>query len=112
MTKFQETLQFAKSLGPREKLDLLKAVFADTFVQESANEGIEKTVDVCGGSARIKNTRIPVWSIVEAKKMNFGDDRILASYPAISLIDIENALVYYARNRKEVELDLVENNEA
>jgi len=112
MTKFQETVQFAKSLSPKEKLDLLKAVFGDTSEQASEDEGIEKTTGVCGGSARIRNTRIPVWSIVEAKKMNFSDTRILASYPSLSLMDIENALIYYARNREEVELDLAENNEA
>lgn len=112
MTKFQETVQFAKSLGPKEKLDLLKAVFADDFVKDDQPKGVEKTEGVCGGSARILNTRIPVWSIVEAKKMNFSDKRILTSYPSLSLPDIENALVYYARNREEIEQDIFENDEA
>ncbi len=112
MTKFQETVQFAKSLGPKEKLDLLKAVFADDLAEDTLLRGIEKTEGVCGGSARIKNTRIPVWSVVEAKKMNFSDQRILTSYPSLSLPDIENALVYYARNREEIEQDIFENDEA
>ncbi len=31
--------------------------------------GIEKTENVCGGSARIVGTRIPVWLLVEARDL-------------------------------------------
>ncbi|NEO64576.1 MAG: DUF433 domain-containing protein, partial [Moorea sp. SIO4G2] len=31
--------------------------------------GIEKTPGVCGGDARIANTRIPVWVLVQARNL-------------------------------------------
>lgn len=41
--------------------------------------------------------------------MDFSDERILRSYPSISLADIEKALVFYARNREDIEQDILEN---
>ena len=72
---------------------------------------ITRTPGVVGGRARIRNTRIPVWSVVEAKKMGLADERILEIFPALSLNDIENALQYYATHRAEIEADLAEQEE-
>jgi uncharacterized protein (DUF433 family) len=43
--------------------------------------GIEKTPKVCGGQACIANTRIPVWVLVEARRLGYSDADLLTSYP-------------------------------
>ncbi|WP_420457814.1 DUF433 domain-containing protein [Neolewinella sp.] len=108
MTAFQEISERVFALTEVEKLKLISSLLNQTHPVERTNSGIVKTADVCGGSARVENTRIPVRSIVEAKLMNLSDGRILESYPTLSARDIENALVYYARHRTEIEDELKE----
>jgi len=44
-----------------------KAQAIQLLVQSLSNvwQGIEKTSGVCGGDARIANTRIPIWSLTQ-----------------------------------------------
>lgn len=70
---------------------------------------IQKTEGVCGGSARIRNTRIPVWTIVSFKKLGMSDSELLKSYPDLSQLDLAEACAYYERNQTEIETDIQEN---
>jgi len=45
--------------------------------------GIEKTPEVCGGSACIAGTRIPVWVLEGYRRLGWTEARILASYPGL-----------------------------
>ena len=74
--------------------------------------GIEKTPNVCGGSACIIRTRIPVWTLVSFKKTGLSDALILASYPTLRQQDLTNAWAYYEANKSEIDLDIKENDEA
>ena len=74
--------------------------------------GIEKTPNVCGGSACIIRTRIPVWTLVSFKKLGTNDAILLASYPSLRQQDLNNAWAYYKANKKEIDIDIKENNEA
>ena len=74
--------------------------------------GIEKTSGVCGGSACIIRTRIPVWTLVSFKKLGLQDAVILTSYPTLRQQDLTNAWAYYEANKHEIDLDIKENNEA
>ena len=38
---------------------------------------IEKTPNVCGGDARVRNTRIPVWLLVLQRKFGRSDAEVL-----------------------------------
>ena len=73
--------------------------------------GIEKTVNVCGGSACIIRTRIPVWTLVSFKKMGMNDATLLASYPTLRQQDLSNAWAYYKANKHEIDTDIQENNQ-
>jgi uncharacterized protein (DUF433 family) len=74
--------------------------------------GIEKTMGVCGGSACIIRTRIPVWTLVSFKKTGLSDAQILSAYPTLRQQDLTNAWAYYEANKAEIDLDIKENNEA
>ncbi len=74
--------------------------------------GIEKTSGVCGGSACIIRTRIPVWTLISFKMLGLSDSTILVSYPTLRQQDLTNAWAYYEANKFEIDLDIKENNEA
>lgn len=73
---------------------------------------IEHHPDVCGGDARIRGTRIPVWGIIESKRMGWSDERILECYPSLTLDDLRMAEWYYETHKDEIEQALREEEEA
>jgi S1-C subfamily serine protease/uncharacterized protein (DUF433 family) len=64
---------------------------------------IEKTPGVCGGQARVRNSRIPVWHLVAKHKLGESDAGILDSYPALTQADLDAAWDYYRDNPIEIE---------
>ncbi|MCU0568432.1 MAG: DUF433 domain-containing protein [Oculatellaceae cyanobacterium Prado106] len=73
--------------------------------------GIEKTPQVCGGSACIRNTRIPVWGLVEAQRLGSSELELLMNYPGLSATDLANAWAYAAAFPEEIENEIRENEE-
>jgi uncharacterized protein (DUF433 family) len=74
--------------------------------------GIEKTPDVCGGSACITGTRITVWGLVESRRLGYSEADLLTSYPSLCATDIANAWAYAEAFPDEIEIEIRENNEA
>lgn len=72
--------------------------------------GIEKTHNVCGGSACIIRTRIPVWSIVEYMLMGVENDNLLLNFPTLRQQDLANVKAYYSANKLEIDAEIAENN--
>ncbi len=71
--------------------------------------GIEKTPGVCGGSACIIRTRIPVWLLVEARNAGASEPHLLASFPALRPEDLDHAWAYYRVNKEEIDQEILEN---
>jgi len=69
---------------------------------------IQKDLDICGGKARIRNTRIPVWTIIEAKKSGATDIEILQDFEGLTVEDMANASRYFEGHKEEIEQDLAE----
>lgn len=70
--------------------DNVKAIQVLTKSLGGSSQGIEITPNVCGGDARIANTRIPVWVSVDAKANGYSDADLLTSYSTLrakSLVD-------------------------
>jgi uncharacterized protein (DUF433 family) len=70
---------------------------------------IQKTEGVCGGSARIRNTRIPVWLLVAYRLVDTSDSQLLKSYPDLTQTDLNEAWKYYEDHQVEIDQDLLEN---
>jgi uncharacterized protein (DUF433 family) len=64
---------------------------------------IEKTPGVCGGDARVGNTRISVWLLVLKKKLGRADADVLDDYPTLTQANLDAAWDYYRENPVEVE---------
>ncbi|MBD2595846.1 DUF433 domain-containing protein [Nostoc spongiaeforme FACHB-130] len=94
------------ALSPSEKLQAIQLLAQSLG---SSWQGIEKTPGVCGGEARIANTRIPVWVLVEARRLGYSYADLLTSYPSISATDLANAWVYAKAHSDEIELVIERN---
>jgi uncharacterized protein (DUF433 family) len=74
-----------------EKTEILQVL-----IQNLTNSwtGIIKKPGVVGGDACIAGTRIPVWDLVEYRRMGASDLKILEAYPQLTAKDLYHAWVY------------------
>ena len=96
------------ALTPAEKfqaIQLLTQSLANTW------SGIEKTPGVCGGNACIAGTRIPVWVLVNARRLGVGESELLQDYPSLQAADLVNAWTYAEIYSQDIELAIRENEE-
>jgi uncharacterized protein (DUF433 family) len=105
-------LQDASKLLPQmtkiEKTQLLQWVISDLT---NIFPGIEKTPGVCGGDACIASTRIPVWSLVNSRRLGMTEKEILYNFPSLVKEDLKNAWNYYRANQEEIGEQISENEE-
>jgi uncharacterized protein (DUF433 family) len=71
--------------------------------------GIEKTPGVCGGSACIVRTRIPVWVLESCRRLGWAEAKILASYPTLRAADLVHAWAYVGARRQEIDEEIRQN---
>jgi uncharacterized protein (DUF433 family) len=73
--------------------------------------GIQKTPGVCGGDACIRETRIPVWVLVNARRLGISEAELLEDYPTLRAADLANAWAYTEAYPDEIETAIQENEE-
>jgi uncharacterized protein (DUF433 family) len=79
----------------------------------SEGNWIQKTPGVCGGRARISNTRIPIWSLVVARRLGATDEALLDYFEVpLTAADVQAAWGYYQQHREEIDSDIRQNEEA
>ena len=67
------------------------------------NKLIQKTAGVCGGNARIRDTRIPVWTLVSFLQQGASEEELLRNYPALNQQDLAAAWSYYGQYSQEID---------
>lgn len=77
------------------------------LVEEFLN--IQKSLDVCGGEARIARTRVPVWLLVRARQLGTSDADLCRSYPFLRAEDLASAWAYAEAHPTEIAHQIVEN---
>ncbi|MHB1556464.1 MAG: DUF433 domain-containing protein [Isosphaeraceae bacterium] len=70
---------------------------------------IVKTPGVCGGSARITGTRIPVWQLVEERKLGASEAQLLNDYRTLRAQDLVAAWDYAEQYADEIDGDIRRN---
>jgi len=108
MTALEKAEALLPEMSRGEKAQLMKWVLSDLG---EAFAGIEKTPGVCGGSACIVRTRIPVWLLVEARNAGASEAALLKSYPSLRAEDLINAWAYYRASKDEIDREIRENEE-
>jgi uncharacterized protein (DUF433 family) len=73
---------------------------------------ISKQPDRCGGDGCIRNTRLPVWVLVNYRRLGSSDADLLGFYPGLTPADLETAWDYAAANQQEIDQAIRENEEA
>jgi uncharacterized protein (DUF433 family) len=71
--------------------------------------GIEKTPGVCGGSARLGGSRMPVWLLEEMRRTGTSESKILEGYPWLDLQKLQQAWNYIAAYPEEIEQEIARN---
>ncbi len=92
-----------------EKVKLLQWLVRDL---SDEFEGIEKTEGVCGGSACIEKTRIPVWFLENARRLGVSEAGLLQNFPTLTAEDLTNAWAFVRSHQEEIEREIKENEEA
>ena len=68
---------------------------------------IQKTSGVCGGDACIRDTRVPVWSLVAAQRQGTADADLLHYFVTpLTAADVDAALGYFAQHTEEIEQEI------
>lgn len=106
---FEQAQSAAASLPRQDRARLLVWLAADIADQLP---GIEFDPRICGGSARIAGTRIPVWSLEGWRRLGAGDEEILRNHPTLKASDLQNAWSYVSRHRAEIDREIADNEEA
>lgn len=70
---------------------------------------ISKRPDRCGGDACVRDTRVPVWGLVEWQRLGQTDADILRALPDLTAADLTAAWEYAAAHSEEVEKALWQN---
>jgi uncharacterized protein (DUF433 family) len=106
MDTLHEVEKLLPSLSRGEKAQLLKWV-----VQElgDAFPGIDSRPDVCGGEACIVRTRIPVWTLEQARRLGASEETLLHAYPSLRAEDLANAWAYVRSHAAEIDLQIRDN---
>ena len=109
MPTHQEMEEYVAALSRTEKAQLLQWVVQDLG---EAFPGVESRPEVCGGEACVVRTRIPVWLLVQARRLGTSDIDILRSYPILRVEDLANAWAYARSHAEEIDQQIRRNEAA
>ncbi|HMN27439.1 MAG TPA: DUF433 domain-containing protein [Caldilineaceae bacterium] len=106
MTVLEKVQELLPEMTPGERAQVLQWLARDLG---GVFPGIESTPGVAGGEPCIVRTRIPVWVLVQARKLGSSELDILRAYPTVRAEDITNAWAYYRAHLDEIDRQILEN---
>ena len=109
MTTLEKVRELLAELTPGEKAQTLQWLVRDLT---SVIPGVESSPDVAGAEACLVRTRIPVWVLVQARRLGSSEAEILQAYPSLRAEDLINAWAYFDAHKAEIEEQIVENEAA
>lgn len=95
-----EAEQVIANLSEADKAQLLRWLEKEV---KNGFAGIEKTENVMSGAACIRQTRIPVWLLEQARRQGVSEVDLLRNYPQLTAGDLANAWDYVNSHRAEIE---------
>ncbi len=109
MTSLADLEEIIANLTRSEKAQVLQWVARDLG---EAFPGIDSPPEVLDGEARIVRTRIPVWVLVQMRRLGASEADLLRSYPTLRAEDLANAWAYTRLHRDEIDQAILENETA
>ncbi len=101
-----KTEQIISELSENDKLQLLE------WLEKEVKNGfsdIVKTENVMNGAACIRQTRIPVWLLEQARRQGVTEAELLQNYPQLTASDLANAWNYVRSYQAEIDKAIVAN---
>lgn len=108
MSVLEAAEELLARLSRAEKAQLLQWAARDLG---DAFPGIESRPGVCGNEPCIVRTRIPVWTLEQARRLGTSESELLRSYPTLRAEDLANAWGFVRSHREEIDRQ-IEANEA
>ena len=102
-----DSIRDAVLLLPKGDQVRLLAVVAMQVTE--AHSGIDFNERVCGGSARIVRTRIPIWLLESLRRGGKTDAELLTAYPSHTAEDLAKAWNYARIHRDEMDREIAAN---
>ena len=73
------------------------------FQEQLTTRSVQKTPGVCGGHARIRSTRIPIWTLISLQHQGADDNELLHNFPSLTPFDLSVARAYYVSHTEEID---------
>jgi uncharacterized protein (DUF433 family) len=70
---------------------------------------VSKRPDRQGGEACVRDTRVPVWVLVNYRRLGGSDAGLLRDYPSLTAADLEAVSEYAAAHAEEIDRAIREN---
>jgi uncharacterized protein (DUF433 family) len=109
MSELHDIQQLIPRLTRGEKAQVLQWIVQDLG---DAFPGVDSSAAICGGEARVVRTRLPIWLLVQARRLGASDGEILRSYPTLRAEDLANAWAYARAHGDEIEQQILDNEQA
>ena len=109
MSVLDEAQDLLARMSRAEKAQLLQWVVRDLG---DAFPGIASAPEVNGGEPSIVRTRIPVWVVVQARRLGMSEAELLRAYPTLRAEDLVNAWAYYRAHPDEIDAQIAEHEAA
>ena len=106
MDVLKETEKLLSKMTRAEKAQVLQWVARDLG---EAFPGIESLPGVSGAEPCIVRTRIPVWMLVQARRLGTSEADLLRAYPTLRAEDLANAWAFYRAHKEEIEEQIRDN---
>ncbi|MBL8154461.1 MAG: DUF433 domain-containing protein [Anaerolineae bacterium] len=109
MATLREIEKLLADLNRAEKAQVLQWVARDLG---DAFPGIDSIPGVSGGEPCIVRTRIPVWVLVQSRRLGMSEADLLRSYPTLRAEDLANAWAYARLHAEEIDRQIIANETA
>jgi uncharacterized protein (DUF433 family) len=109
MSPIEQAEALVAKMTRGEKAQLLQRVARDLG---DAYPGIDLTNDVSGGDPCIARTRIPVWTLEQARRLGASEAELLRSYLDLRAEDLANAWAYVRTHGDEIDAQIRDNEAA
>ena len=100
MTDLQTIESLLANLSQGEKAQVLQWVARDLG---NSYPGIDAMPGVSGGEHCVVRTRIPVWLLVQARRLGTSESELLRAYPTLRAEDLANAWHFASMRGAEID---------
>lgn len=95
-----QTEEIISELSENDKIQLLEWLEKEV---KNGSSSILKTENIMNGAACIRQTRIPVWLLEQARRQGVTEAELLQNYPQLTASDLAIAWNYISSHQTEIE---------